>query len=260
MKEAYVTGGGGFIGKHLTERLDDFTAIPHEDILSYKLEPYKRFFFLSTYGNMSTHTDVDEVVRANVTDLVSVLRQTDFEDGLQSFVYVSSSSVARKVHTMYSRTKLASEEILLGYMETFNAPIAIVRPFSVTGVGEQSDHLIPKLIQSCIEGTKMPFVPEPVHDFIDVDDVVNGILTLSSKHAKGVFELGTGISHTNQQVLEMVESATERKANVQVVKNLRSYDSDFWVSTNMKARTFGWSPEKTLEQSIQEMVSAYKHK
>lgn len=254
MKEAYVTGASGFVGSHLTERLDEFTSIPHEEIASKELDPYKRFFFLSTFGNMADHDDPNKVVKANVLDLAHVLSQSNFEDGVLSFIHISSSSVTRRYQTMYSRTKMAAEEILLGYMEKYNAPIAIVRPFSITGVGEQEDHLIPKLIDSCLNGTEMPFVPEPHHDFIDVDDIVDGLLKLSKRHAKGIYELGTGNSYSNQEVKEIVEDVTGKKANVHIVKNMRIYDSEEWVSRNFSARQYGWKPKKTLRQSIEEMV------
>lgn len=257
MKEAYITGAGGFVGRHLTEKLDDFVAIPHQELDQLQLEPYKKFFFLSTYGNMSDHDDAEMIVKANVLDLVKVLSQTDFENGVTSFVYMSSSSVTRRIQTMYSRAKRAAEEILLGYMEKYNAPICIIRPFSVTGVGEQREHLIPKLIDSCMNGTKMPFIPWPTHDYIDVDDVVDGILTLSRKHAKGIFELGTGVSHTNEEVLEMVEVLTGKEPNLHYVKNMRPYDSDDWVSKNFSARQYGWKPKKTLAQSIGEMLDGF---
>lgn len=259
MKEAYVTGGSGFVGKHLTERLDEFVAIPHQELDTTELEPYKRFFFLSTYGNIAGH-DVDDdyaVVKANVIDLANVLRQTDFEDGLASFVYTSSSSVSRRIHTPYSRTKRAAEEILLAYMEKYNAPIAIVRPFSITGVGDQKEHLIPTLIRSCMDGEEMPFVPDAVHDYIDVDDVVSGLITLSKRHAKGIFELGTGNSVTNEEVKEVVEEVTGKKANTHLVKNMRAYDSGEWVSKNFAARNFGWKPQKSLRTSVEEMVEKH---
>jgi nucleoside-diphosphate-sugar epimerase len=252
----YGTGLSGFLGLHLASRLDNFVAIPHDEIQTTKLEPYSRFFFCSTYGNISFHQEDYKIIQANVLDLIHVLSGTDWTDGIESFVFVSTSSVARKIQTMYSRIKKAAEEILLAYMEKYNAPICIVRPFSITGIGEQREHLIPTLIRSCLKGESMPFVPDATHDFIDVSDVVEGILTLSGRHAKGIFELGTGRSYTNREVKAIVEKITGKKANTHIVSNMRAYDSDLWVSTNMRARTYGWEPRKSLEQSIKEM---YEH-
>lgn len=256
MKE-YVTGASGFIGKHLTSKLDSPIAIPHQEIKTTSLEQYNNFYFLSAYGNMAQHTEDGKIFKANIEDLLHVVRETDFTD-INSFVFISTSSVNLPVQTMYSRTKRAAEEILLSLSEKYHAPILIIRPLSVTGVGEQKEHLIPTLIRSCIDGEEMDFVPEPTHDFVDVEDLVNGILFLRDRNAKGIFELGTGEQYTNERVKEIVELTTGEKANIRKVRSLRNYDTTNWVSRNNRARNMGWMPKKTLEESIEEMVEAYE--
>lgn len=261
MKETYVTGARGFLGRHLTSKLDAFRAVPYEEIDSTNFYPFDRLFFLSAYGNMAYHTEDGAVVKANVLDIARILSQIDFSKGFDSFhslIYVSSSSVKLPTQTLYSRSKNAAEQLLLAFAEKYNAPICIVRPFSITGVGEQPEHLIPKLIRSCLEGEVMDFVEEPVHDFIDVEDVVSGILALSKNRQKGIFELGTGVATSNLEVLHTVEQVTGKKANVRRVKNMRTYDYTDWFSVNFKARSYGWMPKKTLKDSVTEMVEAYK--
>jgi len=252
MKE-YITGSGGFVGKHLVEHLTEPIAIPHTQIKFTTLQPFDRLFFLSAYGNMSFHSDDDKIVQANLLDLVHLAGQARKLE-FKSFVYMSSSSVKLPQQTMYSRTKKAAEEVLMGYVEKHNLPFCIVRPYSITGVGEQPQHLIPTLIRSCMEGEHMTFVPEPVHDFIDVSDVVSAILSLSSQREKGIFEVGNGIGYTNQQVLELVEKITGKKANITLVSRMRDYDSENWIC---KSKVIGWYPKKSLEQSITEMVDEY---
>jgi len=254
----YITGFNGFLGRNLASRLGGFNAIKHQDIQTIVLEPFERFFFCSAYGNMIFHNDDAMVMKANVSDLISILSRTDLKKGFDSFVYISTSSVKRPHQTMYSRTKKASEEILLGIAEKYQLPICIIRPYSITGVGEQKEHLIPTLIRSCLFGEKINFVPEPRHDFIDVQDVVDGIMALSNRHAKGVFEIGSGKSYSNQEVLDIVEEVPGKKANMTLVENMRPYDTrqEDWVSTNPKVREFGWKPKKSLRLSIEEMVNA----
>jgi hypothetical protein len=115
-----------------------------------------------------------------------------------------------------------------------------------------------ELIDAAYTGKEVDFTPEPTHDFIDVEDVVEGIINLSEHSARGVFELGTGIKTTNFEVLELVEKITEKKVKARFIDNLRPYDNKDWVSTNFKSRSYGWLPKKTLEQSITEMVDAYR--
>lgn len=254
----YITGSHGFLGTHLLQALEDreVTPIPHAKIKTIKLQPFDNFFFLSTYGNMYFHNDDKKIIQANVLDLVKIILQVDGKP-FNSFVYMSTSSVKLPKQTMYSRTKKAAEEILLSFAEKYHKPFCIIRPYSITGVGEQKEHLIPTLIRSCFEGEVVNFVPEPVHDFIDIEDVVAGIINLSSHRARGIFELGSGRKYTNRQVLEIVEKVTGRKANVNIVGQLRLYDNDDWVSSNFRARSYGWLPKKTLEQSITEQVKDY---
>ena len=121
----YVTGAKGFIGKHLTARLDDFVAVPHFDIHKTDFSPAKRVFFLSAYGNMADHENENAIIRANILDLIHTLRTVEWEH-IESFVFISTSSVKLKIQTMYSRTKKAAEEILLAYTEKYEAPITII--------------------------------------------------------------------------------------------------------------------------------------
>jgi nucleoside-diphosphate-sugar epimerase len=257
----YLTGEG-FIGSKLKGKLMsslplDYTHIPHNKISETKLERFDYFYFFSTYGNMYDHTDEDRMFQANINDLLHILIEAK-QYPFKSFVFLSSSSVKLKP-TTYSRLKKAGEEILLSQMDKHQLPILIIRPFSVTGVGEQKEHLIPTLIDSCFTGKLVNFVPEPRHDFIDVDDLVDGILNLSQLGIKGIYELGSGKSYSNQEVLDLVEKVTGKKANINKVDSMRSYDTQDWKSTNLKARGYGWLPRKSLEQSITEMVKAYEN-
>ena len=260
MIENYLTGLG-FLGKHLVKKLGKVTSIPHDKIATAKLEPFTNFFYLSTYGNLIEHDDGREstakVVKANVLDLCHILDEA-IQYKFKSFVFISTSSVKLQVQTTYSRTKKAAEEILLAYREKYRLPILIIRPYTIIGVGEPKQHLIPTLIRSCITGEKMNFVKEPRHDYIDVEDVVDGILNLSEHSNGGIYELGSGKSVSNQEVLELVEKVTGKKANITIVPNMRSYDTQQWVSTNFRARSFGWLPTKSLQVSIEEMVKEYE--
>lgn len=247
---SFLTGSTGFIGSHLLPKLKgDVVTIPHDKIQSTKLKPFDYFYFLSAYGNLNSHKDEDQIYKANIGDLMHVLSQIR-EFKFKSFVYISTSSVMLKTQTTYSRTKHAAEELLLAFMEKHDLPVCIIRPFSVTGAGEQGEHLIPTLLDSAKTGKLVNFVPNPTHDFIDVDDVAEGIVSLANHGARGIFQLGTGKETTNQEVLDIVEKVTGKKVNINLVDSLRSYDTQGWVSNNYKARGYGWFPKLTLEDSI----------
>lgn len=241
-----ITGSSGFIGSRLLRKLDA-QPLKHDDIVyrtDYKCD---KLFFLSTYGNMAHHTDHQEMLQANVADLVTILSSYD-----GWFCYMSSSSVTLPVQTVYSRFKKAGEEIVLGSAVW----PCIVRPYSVTGVGEQKEHLIPTLIRSCFEARLMDFAPSPTHDYIDVEDVVEGLVRLSNDNAIGIHEFGNGIAIENNEVRLLVEEITGLKANIRHVRPMRSYDNENWCC---KSKSDYWQPTKSLRQSITEMVQQYRN-
>ena len=252
-----VTGASGFLGSHLIKKLEgDTLIIPHEKIQTIEIPPFEKGFFLSTYGNLAHHDDDNKIFQANILDLIHVLQKVIHYD-FKSFVFMSTSSVKLRIQTMYSRTKKAAEEILLAILEKYRKPICVIRPYSIFGKKDRTQHLIPTLIRSCFEGESVDFVPSPVHDWIAVDDVVDGILNLSSHSARGIYELGTGHAISNKEVLETIEKITGKKANVHIVNRLRNYDTTLWVSTNFRSRGFGWLPKRNFKDVIEEIVEDY---
>ncbi len=252
MIDYYCTGSSGFIGKRLCDKLDGHVeGIPHHQLADYNFRAHRRFFWLSTYGNLSEQKDLYQTFGANIRDFSYVIEKLLCQHPYAHFLFVSSSSVNLPVQTPYSRTKRAAEEILMA-IEQF--PSCIVRPYSVTGVGDQRQHLIPTLIRSSFESEPMEFVPDATHDWIDVEDVVSGMMVLSKVQARGIYEFGNRLAISNEEVRRLVEEITGRKANIVSVTGMRDYDNTDWCCKTPNAY---WQPTKSLRQSITEMVEQY---
>lgn len=257
MIDTYITGASGFIGKRLMDRQrGPVRAIPHGDLETFFPESCRCVFFLSAYGNLHHQTNAAEIVKANCVDPIRLASRMPLSS-LEGFVFVSTSSVSLRVQTAYSQAKLATELHLRSLVEQ-DFPAMVVRPFSVTGVGEHSCHLIPTLIRSCLKGEPMKFDPNGWHDFIDVDDVVSGLMAASELNAYGPWELGRGKCYSNEYVRELVEYVTGKKANLKRTNGLRSYDELDWKSKGPSAWPSNWTPKKPLLQSLSEMVKAYE--
>jgi len=246
-----ISGSHGFVGEYLTSKFNEESVLrmgrsgfipPGIDVV----------FSLASFGNMYGQTDVHGIYRAN---LMRVMAEMDHV-GVARYIYVSTSSVILPVQTAYSASKKAAEE----FLKISDKKVATVRPFTVVGVGEQKEHLIPKLIDSCLYGTEMPFISEPVHDFLDVEDFVDALLIVKDKaQFKGeIYEVGTGTQTSNQEVRLLVEDITGNKANIRPVESMRSYDTTDWVSNNERIYSLGWEPKRNMRQTISEMVDYEK--
>lgn len=261
-----ISGATGFIGQHLVKRLEkdgmQVYTIPHEKLKNptflkshFSIFQPSIIFHLSSYGNLIHQQDDAEIIQANVNNLFNLLEASR---GIEytNFINFSTSSVTLPVQTMYSATKLAGEAICNVYAHKYGKSITSVRPYTVIGVGEHSEHLIPTLIRSCLTGEKMRFVSEPTHDFIGVNDFIDAIsLIIQNYYLKGeVIDIGTGVKTSNREVLNMVEKVTGKKANILPVESMRSYDTDDWVADNIIIKELGWKQKESLEQIITKMV------
>jgi len=135
----YITGAGGFIGKHLTKKLGSVNNSP--DAIDLKA-PFN-FFHLSAYGNHHFQKSISETVKANVSDLLYWVNVTK-NNNLVKFYNFSTSSVTLKHQTPYSVSKLLGEKII----ESLNDRRFVnIRPYSVYGEGEAEHRFIPTVIQ-----------------------------------------------------------------------------------------------------------------
>ena len=119
--------------------------------------------------------------------------------------------------------------------------------------------MIPTLIRSCVTKELMPLVSGPVHDFVDVEDLVDALLLIEAKglFEGEVYEIGTGKQTTNNEIKDMVEEEMGLKANLKITKNLRNYDTKTWKANPEKILSLGWKPKRTIRDSIRRMIADY---
>ena len=255
MKDVYISGSSGFIGKELLRQLRGHNIVGGDRLGSVH-KHFDYLFNLATYGNYHDQPDIQQIYDANLMLPMALLRNASGIE-YEAFVTVSTSSVTLPYQTFYSQAKLAMEGVCQVWARDSGKPICIARPYSVTGPGEQPRHLIPTLIRSCLKGEEVKLDPDPVHDFIDVRDFVSGLICIAEharNHRGEIFSVGSGTQFTNKHILDLVEQATKKKANVVMTGPQRVYDTDVWVSDNTKIKKLGWEPKIKLVDTIKDMV------
>lgn len=264
-----ISGSHGFIGNALKTTLESqghkVVPIPRE--LLFKQEALAFLFFseevthiihCAAYGNHYIQNKEDEIVKAQYFAGYNMLKASRAID-YKCFVNFSSSSVLLEHQTFYSATKAGVENLCRAFAQEYKKPIITVRPSTVIGVGEQETHLIPTLIRSCIDGTEMPFVGEPTHDFIAINDLTRIVLALADmpKHDKFVYNVSAMNSLKNEAIKELVEKYAGKKANIKRVESMRSYDNKYWIVHNGDIRELGLLPKERIDDTIRDMVNEY---
>jgi nucleoside-diphosphate-sugar epimerase len=239
-----ISGATGFIGSHLSSQLSDLghLVIPISQAQLYEpIELQKLFdkhqpdyiFHLASYGNHSNQTDVPMTVFSNIIGTFNMLSASN-NINYKKFVQISTSSVNLPIETFYSASKAGAERIANAFKIQNKKPIMIVRPYSIFGENEASFRFIPTICRSIIRGEEMELVPNSRHDWIYVTDFVTVLL---ENLDKDMLEIGSGVSYTNKQIVEMLEEISSSKARIKEVAKLRSYDTDNWTAKEANIRT-----------------------
>jgi nucleoside-diphosphate-sugar epimerase len=140
------------------------------------------------------------------------------------------------------------------YAESTGFPAVELRLFSVYGPGEGPHRFIPTLLRAAITGERMPLVAGPKHDFIYVEDVLDACLcaTRVATAPGAVFNIGSGVSRANQEVVEMARQVTGRPIPIAEAPHSGSpSDRAFWCADISAARErLAWAPRHSLPEGL----------
>jgi nucleoside-diphosphate-sugar epimerase len=159
--------------------------------------------------------------------------------------------------TIRGVAKAASTQLCRQFALEYGFPVSILRLYSVFGPWEKTSRLIPTACFSAISGKPMNLTPPGYsHDFVYIVDVIRAcrqVLNLDLAPGE-IINIGSGRSHTNEQVVEMVE----RLSGTMIQKIVGAYplkilDHPNWVADITRAgERLGWQPSYTLEQGLRE--------
>lgn len=177
----------------------------------------------------------------------------------------------------YGKTKLIIENIMDDYDYAYGLKSVRLRYFNVAGADKESrigewhnpeTHLIPNILKSTFKASKSFEMYGTdydtkdgtcVRDYIDVEDLALAHLYaleyLIKNGMTNYFNLGTNEGNTVKEVFDLCKKITNKNIPINIL-NRREGDPAKLIANNSKAKNvLGWSPTKTLEDSIK---SAYK--
>lgn len=275
-KLAVVTGGAGFIGSHLCERLvregyrvisldNYFTGSPEnhvagaeyrtghtKDIAEHITETPDIIYHLGEYSRTEkSFEDVELVWDLNKTGTFSVLEF--WRRKKCKLIYAGSSTKfadggGGRDQSPYAWTKASNTELVRNYAEWFGLSFAITYFYNVYGPREMSGAygtLISIFGAESRKGQPLTVVSPgtQVRNFTHVADIVDGLFLVGEKGQGDGYGIGAPASYTIRSVAEMfggeILMMPERKGN-------RMTSS---INTEL-TKSLGWSPKRTLPEYI----------
>lgn len=249
----------------------DLTNKKTLEALVKKIQP-QGVFHLATSNMQSGIAGTDEeLVETNILgtiNLLSALKEIPYtffintgsflEYGMNT--HPQRESNRAEPNEMYSITKLTAT--LYGQMiaRRENRPIITLRLFSPYGPGMQKGRLLEALISRAIKNENIPMTePTVTRDFVFVEDIIDLYLEAMERAQafKGeVFNVGTGITTTLQELVELVLQVTKSKSKIEwnALPHV-SYDNAHWQADMAKTfKHFSWRPKHSLKEGIAETI------
>lgn len=285
---AVVTGGAGFVGSHLCERLvkegyavisldNYFTGTPDnhvegvvyrtghsKDIAAHIPETPDIVFHLGEYARV--HSSLDEPGVALDLNMVGTLGVLEFWRRCKcKLVYAASSTKNDAVSKAadgtlgkdiapYTWSKASNVELINNYHRWFDLPYAITYFFNVYGPRERvwGNHgtVVETFRQNYLQG-KPHQVNEPgtqTRAFTHVLDTVEGLLLIGEKGEGDGYNICSDDVYAIKAVAEMFTGDIVMHPQTKTSRSSVASDTS-------ELRALGWKPQYTLEKYCKESIS-----
>lgn len=279
-KKILVTGGAGFVGSHLCERLSQ-----NENYDVYSLDNYFT-------GSKNNHVPNVTYIKGSTKDIAELVKFTpdmvyhlgEYSRVEQSFddmekvweynkdgifrvlefvrkagckiLYAGSSTkfgdggLGRSA-SPYAWTKASNTELVENYGAWYNVPYAITYFYNVYGPREIQTGKYATLIalfKEKMKNTQPLTIVSPgtqKRNFTHIDDIVDGLILVGENGYGDEFGIGSEEAFTIKEVAELfggeIQMLPERRGNRMSAEVI----SD-------KTKALGWSPQKKLADYIEE--------
>lgn len=280
-KRILVTGGAGFVGSNLCERLakdennevysldNYFTGSKdnHVENVTYiegltsdidkliNFEPHT-VYHLGEYSRVEqSFDDIEKVWKFNKDGIFAVLefvRKTGAK-----IVYAGSSTkfgdggLGRSA-SPYAWTKASNTELVENYGAWFNVPYAITYFYNVYGKREIQTGKYATLIalfKEKMKNNETLTIVSPgsqKRNFTHIDDIISGLILVGENGYGDEFGIGSPESYSIKEIAEMfggkIDMLPERKGNRMTADVMTA-----------KTEALGWKPTRNIQEYIQEL-------
>ena len=219
-----------------------------------------------------------DFVDTNIQGTLNVM-QACRDENIRKVVHTSTSEVygtalytpIDEKHSLqgqspYSASKIGADKIAESYYNSFELPVATIRPFNTFGPRQSARAVIPSICSQIFSGNKEIHMGllSPVRDFTFVQDTVNGFLKIaeSERSIGEVINIGSGkgisIEHLLKTIMELTGSDISIISDDERMRPSKSEVMNL-LCDNRKARELvGWEPSYTLEDGLKDTIRYVK--
>jgi len=287
-----VTGGTGFVGRRLVQRLLDSgqqvlvtpwgseplppgaepVRYQHDIIGGAAVPRVDRVYHLAAC-NDTQQKDRAAMFRANVWDPI-VLFDRLMRAGCRSFVYASSAAVYGNAPTpfnsstvpaplnVYAESKLAFDQFAMDFATRYSCLVAGLRYCNVYGPGEsakgQRMSMIGQILRKALAHQPVQLFRDgnQRRDWLYVDDAVDAALLAGQAGATGVYDIGASEAPTFHELLALIAVHVQPDVEWVDCHFEDSYQKHTFCDVSAATRAFGYRPRTTVAEGIRKYFDA----
>jgi GDP-L-fucose synthase len=295
---ALVTGGGGFLGSHLVEKLQgdgaevfvarrrdyDLTREPDAERLFADAEPELVFHLAAEVGGIGANrANPGRYWYANLMMGAHVLEQAR-RHGVRKVVVVGTVCAYPK----FTPVPFHEDDLWSGYPEETNAPYGVAKKSILVGAQSYRDqygldaifllpanlygprdnfdletsHVIPALIRKMVESPDEVVLwgdGSPTREFLYVDDAVEG-LALAAERYDGAepVNLGTGSEISIRQLAELIAELTGFEGQITWDTSQPNGQPRRSLDTSRARELFGFEARTSLREGLERTIAWYR--
>jgi len=292
-----VTGGGGFVGSHLVERLQargdepfvarrrdyDLTTWDGAEQLFADARPELVFHLAAEVGGIGANrANPGRYWYANLMMGAHVLELSRQHEVAKLVVAGTVCSYPKFAPVPFSESGLwdgypeetnapygvAKKAVLVGaqaYRDQYGLRTAYVLPANLYGPRDNFDletsHVIPALIRKMLAGDDEVVLwgdGTPSREFLYVEDLVDGLLLAAERYdAPEPVNLGTGIETTIREVAELISEATGFDGKITWDTSMPNGQPRRQLDASRARELFGFEAKTSLRDGIARTVEWY---
>jgi GDP-L-fucose synthase len=293
-----VTGGGGFLGSHLAERLraagdDPFVARRHDYDLTHESDvsrlfgdarPELVYHLAAEVGGIGANrANPGRYWYANLMMGAHVLEQAR-KSGVDKVVVVGTVCAYPK----FTPVPFHEDRLWDGYPEETNAPYGVAKKSILVGAQAYRDqyglnaifllpanlygprdnfhptnaHVIPDLIRKMVEspdGVVLWGDGSPTREFLYVDDAVEGLLLAAERYdGAEPVNLGTGSEISIRELVELIAELTSFEGEIVWDTSMPNGQPRRSLDTSRARELFGFEAQTQLREGLERTIAWYR--
>ncbi len=209
-------------------------------------------------------------VKSNVQGTFNMIEVARKNKNLIKFLHISTDEVYGDIDeysaietdnitpsSYYSATKASADMLVMSAGRTYGFPYLITRTCNNYGENQHHEKFIPKIISSIKNGDEVPMYGdgEQVREWIHADDNAKAILTLlMSDEVNTIYNIGTGESYTNNQIIKMIGDILGKDIKFKYVEDRLGHDRRYSLSSLKYENKFGVIQNTKLTEWLTKII------